>query len=36
MQNYADETTAIELLFPQNFASYGVDDKDFKMPRSKK
>lgn len=36
IQNYADETTAIELLFPKNFASYGVDDKDFKMPRPKK
>lgn len=34
--NYADQTTAVELLFPKNFASYGVDDKDFKMPRPKK
>lgn len=27
---------AIELLFPQDFAIYGVNDKDFKKPRPKK
>ncbi len=35
-KNYADETTAVELLFPKEFASFGVDEKDFKLARPKK
>lgn len=33
--NYADETTAVELLFPKQFAGFGVIEEDFIVPRSK-
>ena len=34
-QNYADETTAVELLFPKEFSSFGVGDEDFDCPKPK-
>ena len=34
-QNYADETTAVELLFPKEFSSFGVGNDDFNCPKSK-
>ena len=34
-QNYADETTAVELLYPSEFTSFGVGDSDFNDPRTK-
>lgn len=33
--NYADETTAVELLFPKNYSSLGVGADDFQQTRSK-
>lgn len=35
IQNYADETTAVQLLFPKDFTSFGVEEEDFDMPRPK-
>ena len=34
-QNYADETTAIELLFPKKIEELGLTEEDFSKPRSK-
>jgi hypothetical protein len=34
-QNYADETTAVELLFPKQFSGFGVGEEDFTVARPK-
>lgn len=33
--NYADETTAVELLFPKNYSGLGLSQDDFQQTRSR-
>lgn len=34
-QNYGDEPEAVDLLFPSSYPEIGVDETDFRVPRSR-
>lgn len=34
-QNYGDEPEAVDLLFPSNYSEIGIEEADFRRPRSR-
>lgn len=34
-QNYGDEPEAVDLLFPSNYQEIGIEENDFRQPRSR-